>query len=165
MAVVVMLMAATVWALRTESNFAALMAGDSQPAAAGQVYVGEDTSWEAAVRDSVDDRGNIRDLIIDTIETGSGPAVEEGDTVRVHYVGTLPNGQEFDNSRQRGEPFTFTVGQGRVIEGWEQGVLGMRAGGTRILVIPPELGYGSAGHGPIPGNATLIFTIELLSIE
>lgn len=110
-------------------------------------------------------RGEVTELVIDDVRPGSGDAVAEGDTVRVHYVGRLTNGQEFDNSRQRGIPFTFTVGEGRVIPGWEQGIVGMQVGGQRILVIPADLAYGSQSVGPIPPNSTLIFAIELLGIE
>ena len=75
------------------------------------------------------------------------------------------NGDEFDNSRKRGTPFEFTVGKGQVIEGWDKGLIGMQVGGTRVLVIPPEMAYGSQGIGPIPGNATLVFSIELVEIK
>lgn len=115
--------------------------------------------------EAADNRGNIKRMVIDDVKIGTGDAVEEGDTVAVHYVGTLQNGQEFDNSRKRGEAFEFKVGAGRVIAGWEQGVVGMQVGGQRILVIPPELAYGADGAGPIPGNATLVFSIELLEIK
>jgi len=114
---------------------------------------------------AADNQGNIQRMVIDDIKVGTGDAVQEGDTVVVHYVGTLQNGQEFDNSRKRGTPFEFTVGDGAVIEGWEQGVVGMQVGGQRMLVIPPEMAYGEAGVGPIPGNATLVFAIELLEIK
>ena len=83
----------------------------------------------------------------------------------VHYSGRLENGQEFDNSQKRGAPLEFTVGAGQVIAGWEQGLLGMKVGGERVLNIPPELAYGEQGIGPIPGGATLTFTIELLEIK
>jgi FKBP-type peptidyl-prolyl cis-trans isomerase len=104
-------------------------------------------------------------LVIDDIVIGTGEEVKEGDTVSVHYIGTLPDGTEFDNSNKRGEPFEFTVGEGRVIKGWEDGLVGMKVGGQRILVIPPELAYGSQAMGPIPANSTLVFAIELLEIK
>jgi FKBP-type peptidyl-prolyl cis-trans isomerase len=85
--------------------------------------------------------------------------------VSVHYIGTLQDGTEFDNSKKRGAPFEFKVGEGRVIAGWEEGLVGMQVGGQRVLVIPPEKAYGSNGVGPIPGNATLVFSIELLEIK
>ena len=151
--------------------------GTTQPAAVsaepGLVLVDEspDAATDAraalveAVSQSVESDGSLRDLVVDDVTRGTGPAVSAGDTVTVHYTGRLRNGQQFDNSYDRGQPFTFTVGDGQVIAGWERGIVGMRRGGERILVIPPELGYGADGYGPIPGNATLLFAIELISIE
>lgn len=96
---------------------------------------------------------------------GSGDPAEAGDVVRVHYTGRLPDGTTFDSSVPRGEPFEVTLGQGRVIPGWEEGLLGMRQGGRRLLVIPPALAYGSQGAGGvIPPGATLIFEVEMLEI-
>ena len=120
----------------------------------------------AALQEASNTRnGDIERLVIDDIVIGTGPAVTTGDTVTVHYIGTLPNGQEFDNSHKRGKPFTFTVGRGRVIAGWEEGLVGMQVGGQRILVIPADKAYGQAGYGPIPGGATLVFAVELLDID
>lgn len=118
-----------------------------------------------AFLEAADKKGNIKRMVIDDIKVGTGQAVSEGDVVSVHYVGQLQNGQEFDSSKKRGAPFEFTVGAGRVIQGWEEGVVGMQVGGERVLVIPPEKAYGEAGVGPIPGNATLVFAIELLDIK
>lgn len=99
------------------------------------------------------------------VVVGTGAEAKSGSAVSVHYVGKLENGTVFDSSRERGQPFTFIIGQGKVIRGWEQGVVGMRVGGTRKLVIPPHLGYGEAGSPPnIPSNATLFFEIELLHV-
>lgn len=118
-----------------------------------------------AYREASDNRGNINRMVIDDIKIGTGPVVKEGDVVSVHYAGTLQGGQEFDNSKKRGQPFEFTVGGGQVIKGWEEGLIGMQVGGERVLVIPPEKAYGEQGVGPIPGGATLIFSIELLEIK
>lgn len=97
---------------------------------------------------------------------GDGPAAEAGDTVSVHYIGTLVDGTEFDNSHKRGQPIQFPLGQGRVIQGWDQGIARMNVGGKATLVIPPELGYGERGAGGvIPPNATLKFEVELVSVE
>ena len=96
---------------------------------------------------------------------GSGQSVKIGDTISVDYIGTLQNGQEFDNSYKRGTPFSFTVGEGKVIKGWDQGVVGMKIGGKRILVIPSDLAYGSKGYGPIPSETNLVFIVELLKIN
>jgi len=103
-------------------------------------------------------------LQIEDITVGTGALAEPGKAATVHYTGWLKDGTEFDSSIGR-EPFTFQVGAGMVIPGWDQGVPGMKVGGTRRLIIPAELGYGSSGAGPIPPNATLIFEIELLSVE
>lgn len=118
-----------------------------------------------AVIEAADSTGNLKQLVIDDITLGEGEEVVEGDTVTVNYIGRLQNGEEFDNSYKRGTPFSFTVGQGRVIKGWEEGLKGMQVGGQRIIVIPSDLGYGDSGYGPIPGKATLVFAIELLEIN
>lgn len=96
---------------------------------------------------------------------GKGPAAKTGDLVTVHYTGWLTDKTKFDSSKDRNEPFTFRLGGGEVIKGWDQGVVGMQVGGKRKLIIPPSLGYGSTGIGPIPPNATLIFEVELLKIQ
>jgi FKBP-type peptidyl-prolyl cis-trans isomerase FkpA len=104
-------------------------------------------------------------LVVEELVVGTGAEAKAGDTVSVHYTGTLVSGEKFDSSLDRGTPFTFTVGQGDVIRGWDEGVAGMKVGGKRKLIIPPELGYGAQGAGNvIPPNATLVFEIELLEI-
>ena len=100
------------------------------------------------------------------LETGDGPEARKGDTVRVHYSGWLADGTMFDSSRRRGQTFSFRVGRGRVIRGWEEGVVGMQIGGKRRLTIPPKLGYGKQGAGDvIPPDATLTFEIELIGMD
>jgi rhodanese-related sulfurtransferase len=97
--------------------------------------------------------------------SGTGAVAEQHSRVSVHYTGWLEDGTSFDSSRERNQPFQFTIGNGQVIPGWEQGVLGMKEGGTRTLIIPPELAYGPRGAGGvIPPNATLKFEIELLQV-
>ena len=99
------------------------------------------------------------------IVVGTGASPQPGDRITVHYSGTLQNGQKFDSSYDRGQPFTFQIGMGRVIKGWDEGVMTMKVGGKRRLIIPPELGYGQRDMGKIPPNSTLIFEVELLGIQ
>jgi FKBP-type peptidyl-prolyl cis-trans isomerase len=105
-------------------------------------------------------------LQIIEIETGTGDEASTGQQVTVHYTGWLTNGTKFDSSRDRGDPFQFGLGKGQVIRGWDEGVAGMKVGGRRRLVIPPELGYGQRGAGgAIPPGATLLFNVELLGVR
>ncbi len=102
---------------------------------------------------------------VETITSGAGRSPKRGDTVTVHYTGWLTDGAKFDSSVDRNEPFTFVLGTGQVIQGWDEGVATMRVGDKVRLTIPPELAYGKAGYpGAIPPNATLIFEVELLSV-
>jgi peptidylprolyl isomerase len=102
---------------------------------------------------------------IHEIAPGSGPVAKQGDSVSIHYTGTFLNGQKFDSSRDRNQPFTFKAGVGQVVPGFDMAVLGMKKGQRRKVTIPPELGYGARGGGPIPPNSTLVFDIELLDIK
>jgi len=106
-------------------------------------------------------------LEIKDIVTGTGAEAVAGKTVSVHYTGTLVDGKKFDSSRDRGEPFSFILGTGQVIRGWDEGVKGMKVGGKRNLTIAPELAYGdrAVGGGLIPANSTLIFEVELLGVK
>jgi FKBP-type peptidyl-prolyl cis-trans isomerase len=96
---------------------------------------------------------------------GTGESPSPGKTVVVHYTGQLENGTKFDSSLDRGQPFSFPIGMGEVIKGWDEGVMTMKVGGKRRLIIPPELGYGSQDKGTIPPNSTLIFDVELLRVK
>jgi FKBP-type peptidyl-prolyl cis-trans isomerase FkpA len=116
---------------------------------------------------------NITSLQITDTKVGTGAAATSGKEVTVHYTGWLydakageKHGKKFDSSRDRGQPFSFQLGAGQVIRGWDQGVAGMKVGGTRTLVIPSDLGYGARGApGAIPPNATLVFDVELLNVR
>jgi FKBP-type peptidyl-prolyl cis-trans isomerase len=100
------------------------------------------------------------------IATGEGKTATAGRSVSVHYTGWLPNGEKFDSSVDRNQPFEFSLGAGQVIAGWDEGVAGMKVGGKRKLVIPADLGYGTAGAPPdIPPGATLVFEVELLEVR
>ena len=107
------------------------------------------------------------ELVIDDVVEGDGAEAVPGTKVTVHYVGVaFRSGEEFDASWNRGEPFQFRLGKGQVIPGWDQGVAGMKVGGKRTLIIPPQLGYGARGAGGvIPPNATLMFDVELLGVK
>jgi FKBP-type peptidyl-prolyl cis-trans isomerase len=107
-----------------------------------------------------------RTLVVKDLITGTGKAATSGSTVTVNYVGVLyKGGKEFDSSWSRNQPFSFKLGQGSVIQGWDKGLLGMKVGGRRELIIPPNLAYGQKGSPPtIPGNATLIFVVDLLDV-
>lgn len=104
-------------------------------------------------------------LNFEDIKTGEGKEVTSGDFITIHYLGTLENGKKFDSSYDRGEPFKTRIGVGEVIEGWDMGVVGMKVGGKRKLTIPPQLAYGDREIGDIPANSTLIFEVELISID
>lgn len=113
-----------------------------------------------------DAEGGVSELEIEDLVEGSGDEAKDGNKVTLHYTGTLTDGTKFDSSLDRDEPFTFILGEGEVIKGWDQGVAGMKVGGKRKLTIPPELGYGDRGAGDdIPPGATLIFEVELLKVE
>jgi FKBP-type peptidyl-prolyl cis-trans isomerase FkpA len=106
------------------------------------------------------------ELIIEDTVIGTGATAAVGQTVSVHYTGMFPDGRKFDSSLDRRQPFEFPLGDGAVIQGWDEGVQGMRVGGKRKLTIPPHLGYGTRGAGNvIPPNATLVFEVELLEVK
>ena len=121
---------------------------------------------DVLVFDEFEEEGGVTDLETEDLVEGTGELAVSGKSVTVHYTGTLTDGTKFDSSLDRDTPFTFNLGAGEVIKGWDQGVTGMKVGGKRKLTIPPELGYGDAGSGAsIPPNSTLIFEVELLNVE
>ena len=108
---------------------------------------------------------NIQNMKTEILKEGEGESAKNGDKVSVHYAGKFESGEKFDSSLDRGEPFSFVLGAGQVIKGWDLGVLGMKVGEKRKLTIPYNLAYGEQGYGPIPPKATLIFEVELLGIN
>ena len=116
--------------------------------------------------DNVKMQENVTELKIEDLVVGTGAEAVAGKLITVNYTGTLTDGTKFDSSLNPGRtPFEFTLGAGQVIEGWDKGFSGMKIGGKRKLTIPASMGYGSQGTGPIPGNATLIFEVELLEVK
>lgn len=122
-------------------------------------------TMEQRLYNSVSLEGELVKLISEDIRVGRGEEVKSGDSITVHYAGTLPDGTKFDSSHDRNQPFSFTLGEGKVIQGWEEGIVGMKVGGKRVLAIPSNLAYGNRIVGPIPANSTLVFVVELLSKE
>lgn len=165
----IMSMAFALYLINLETSTLAQVSGTSNAAQSALIVVGDEDDNTNALRDALLEgttaNGTVTKLIIDDVVIGSGDEVAAGNIVTVHYIGTLQNGQEFDNSYKRGVPFTFSVGDGKVIAGWEQGVVGMKKGGKRILVIPADMAYGKKGFGPIPENATIVFSVELLEVK
>jgi FKBP-type peptidyl-prolyl cis-trans isomerase len=161
-------MALALYLINSHTNGVTLASAVPKDSQSAIVMVGAEGDQKAALKNAIvnsaNTNGTVKKLIVDDVILGNGPEAKSGDTVTVHYVGTLQNGDEFDNSRKRGAPFTFTLGEGKVIKGWEEGITGMKAGGKRVLVIPSDKAYGDKGYGPIPGGATLLFAVELLSI-
>ncbi len=117
-------------------------------------------SQPAAANGTLSSRLVVQDRIV-----GTGEEAQPGDVLTVHYVGILEDGTQFANSIESGTPHTFQLGANEVIAGWDQGLIGMKVGGRRILIIPSELAYGSQARGPIPANATLVFEVELIKVQ
>jgi FKBP-type peptidyl-prolyl cis-trans isomerase len=163
LSIAVMAIALSIIRFKTDTFLTEDIGGNDNSATV--VVSGDESSLRDALTENVTNDGTLTGLIIDDVKRGTGEEVQKGDTVSVNYIGTLRDGTQFDNSYVRGEPFSFTVGDGKVIEGWDKGVIGMQEGGERILVIPADMAYGNRQVGPIPPNSPLVFAIELLSIE
>jgi FKBP-type peptidyl-prolyl cis-trans isomerase len=133
--------------------------------AVSQDNEGVDANIRETLTDSFSADQRLVRMVVDDIRIGTGKEVAEGDTVVVQYVGRTQNGIEFANSYKKGEPYAFKIGDGKVIEGLEKGVVGMRTGGTRILVIPSDLAYGNRQVGVIEPNSPLVFSIELQAVK
>jgi len=156
-------MAAALWYINYEPS------PEEESQAAGEREVTEvaegETELATALEEAATADGELTDLIVTDIAEGEGDVVEEGDTLVVEYIGATQDGVRFDSSYERGEQFIFEIGAGRVIEGWEEGLLGMRVGGQRVLVIPSDMGYGNRQVGEIPPNTNLVFAVELVEIR
>lgn len=139
----------------------------TKPSSGSQVNVTSNNNQPIAMNVTTQPVSSNDGLQITDEVVGTGAEAVAGKKVTVHYVGTLTDGKKFDSSRDRGTPFTFDLGAGQVIKGWDEGVAGMKVGGKRKLVIPPALAYGNRemGNGLIPANSTLIFEVELLNVQ
>ncbi len=135
-------------------GFSLFGTGQSQPQA--------QTAAQALLNQIDKSGGTVSQLVVEDVTVGTGDSVALGDTLTVNYTGLLTNGTVFDSSDAHGAPLTFTIGKGQLIRGWEQGLLGMKEGGRRLLAIPPSMGYGANAVGAIPANSVLIFDVELL---
>ena len=139
-----------------------LIFGDT---AVGMFHAASGGSSSSQTSNTMEPSNTVTTLQIQDTVVGTGAEATNGALITVHYTGTLLNGQKFDSSVDRGQPFQFRLGEGRVIAGWEQGFNGMKVGGKRTLIIPPSMGYGANQAGPIPPNSTLVFEVELLNVE
>lgn len=125
-----------------------------------------DATLEEILFDAHSMKGELVKLVIEDVRDGeAGEPVEEGDTLTVHYVGQTIDGTTFDSSYERNKPYVFTLGNGTVIQGWEEGLIGMKVGGKRILVVPSDMAYGNSHVGIIPPNSTLVYAIELITVK
>lgn len=152
-------MAIALFVYKHQPDVFAMMTGNSQTAS-----VASSDDVEERLTDAFSGK-ELSKLVIEDVRVGTGAAVTKGDTVEVQYAGRLQDGTEFDSSYKRGDTFSFKVGAGRVIAGWEEGLVGMQVGGERVLVIPASMAYGNRQVGIIPPNSPLVFSIELLNIK
>lgn len=140
--------------------------GSEAAAAGGETQGGGEAAQKSKPKVSVPSGPPPKQLVIKDVEKGTGATAKAGDQVSVQYVGVdYETGKQFDASWDRGEPISFKLGAGEVIPGWDQGIVGMKVGGRRELIIPPSLAYGSQGSGPIAPNSTLVFVVDLVGVE
>lgn len=151
-----------------EKKYALVILGVAIIAVIGYFIFGRYSVQSTQMKKQTPSEGTIpvqTQMKVEELVVGSGKQVKKGDTVIIHYTGVLTNGTVFDSSVTRGQPFETQIGVGKVIRGWDEGVVGMKVGGKRRLTIPPELAYGEQAVGPIPANSTLIFELELLNVK
>lgn len=163
----VALMALALFLLRVDTSLNSESVADSD-SQESNIVLADGANQQAALGaalEAASSNNRLAKVIANDVILGDGETVEADSRVEIHYIGSLQNGQQFDNSYHRGAPLVFTVGDGKVISGLEEGVVGMKVGGQRVLVIPAELAYGEDGFGPIPGGATLVFAVELLAVK
>ncbi len=168
MACVIVLLAAQFASPKSEAIAAELITKPTMADIVANVVVAETSKFMQPIAGAktVEEKLITTDSGLQYVELveGTGAQPQAGQTVVVHYTGTLTDGSKFDSSRDRNQPFSFKIGAGQVIQGWDEGLSTMKIGGRRKLVIPAKLGYGDRGVGPIPGGATLIFDVELLKV-
>lgn len=157
--IIIIVCAVVVFLFYKKSNYVSDVYNSSSSPSPSQTLQPTATTSPKTTPKPIDNSLKIQDLIV-----GTGAEAKSGKNITVSYVGTLQNGTKFDSSYDRNEPFEFTLGIGQVIKGWDLGFAGMKVGGKRKLVIPPQLAYGEKGIGPIPPNSTLIFEVELLRV-
>ena len=143
----------------TQTATTASDSATGKPFRLASIKVSKDTSKKPTITKPSGDPPT--KLVKKDVVVGKGAAAKDGDALEMHYLGALFDGEQFEASWDSGKPFAFTLGQGNVIPGWDQGIVGMKAGGRRLLVIPPDLAYGAQGQGNIPADATLIFVVDL----
>ncbi len=165
----VAVMAVALSILRFETDIFAqndLQVGDTQGAVVAVSQEKEDkVPLEEALSGAFSAKGELVELVIDDVREGTGAEVKSGDVLTVQYIGTTQDGVKFDSSYDRGEAFIFKIGIGQVIQGWDNGLVGMKVGGQRILVIPSDMAYGNRQVGPIAPNTPLVFAVELIGIR
>jgi FKBP-type peptidyl-prolyl cis-trans isomerase len=161
-----MVVALSIVRFQSDTLFAKNTSSEEQGAVVAVTVEDETTELEKTLKDAHSLTGELVKLVIEDVRLGTeGEPVKKGDILEVHYVGTTQDGVKFDSSYDRGQTFVFTVGNGVVIKGWEEGLIGMKVGGQRILVIPSDMAYGNRQVGAIPPNTPLVFAVELLDIR
>lgn len=158
----VLAMATALFFVRFSDTFTRPVAVNGNSQSASVILAdGSARSVEAALSEAIDG-GRVGTIVATDIVLGAGEEVKKGDEIQIHYIATLQNGQEFDNTHKKGSALAFTVGDKNVIAGLNEGIVGMKVGGQRIIIIPAEKAYGREGYGPIPGNATVVYAVEVV---